>query len=232
MKIVKIAIVLLLTSISSAHAAAVSKDLIAQGAIHIGGNSELSDYYGSGNDDSFAEYGIANFAFNASDFGGQVASVNSVVLQLTHNDRFFSDGSEVEFFFTADSKAALNDYADLSFDDTLINGIVSSQYAFAPVSLGKFAYSAKAGGETENFNLDFSANQSTWVELINSGSDFHILIAATASDADITFSGLDNTFDPGNPNLTIDATVVPVPAAFPLFLSALALVSVTRNRTK
>lgn len=218
---------------AAASAAAVSKDLVTQGAIHEFGNLDtVADYYGSGPDDNFAEYGIAGFAFDAADFGGTVAAINSVTLSLTHNDRTFSDGDTVEFFFTPDTYISLGSYANLSFDSNVVNGIDPSQYASAPISLGTFPYTPEDGGTVEHFVLDFSGTAGDeLLSAINNGSDFQIIIAATVATHDITFSGLNNSFDPGNPNLTIDARAVPVLPALPLMISALAGLISCRRRS-
>lgn len=206
--------IILFTFAASSHAVSVGKDLITQGAIHDFGDAGPGEFYGSGPDDGFEEYGIAGFSFDATDFGGPAGSLNSVTLSLTHNDRFFSDGDSVEFFFTPDTFASLASYSGLTYDSNTTNGIDASQYTTAPTSVGVFAYTPQAGGTVDDFDLDFSgAAGNALMEAINAGADFQIIIAATSLTHDVTYSGLNNSFDPGNPRLTIDANPVPVPAA-------------------
>jgi hypothetical protein len=202
-------------------AMAVSKDGTTTTAVHEAGGSGVvlnsSDYYGSGNDDAFAEYGITTFNFTLADFGGTLSGIDSVVLTLTVNDRTFADGDMVELFFTPDTEADLGGgFADLSYNATFVNGIDGSQYVTAPVSLGAFAITEMAGrpgGETDMFTLDFTgAALTALLNSITNGSDFQIIVGATNSTHDITYSGVGNTFDPGDPSLEITPSTVAVEA--------------------
>ena len=47
------------------------------------------------------------------------------------------------------------------------------------------------------------------IESINAGEDFHLVIAVPDSSFDVTFSGLNNAFDPGSPQLSISLEVEP-----------------------
>lgn len=203
-----------------------AKDLISQGAIHVAGDQGPGDYYGSGNDDSFAEYGIASFTFRNLDFGlsgaKAIDSIKTATLTLTHNDRTFSDGTQVEFFLTTDVYAG--NYAGLTFDPVAgpINGINSAQFSAAPVSLGVFPYTPLAGGVKQTFSLDFNGVESAVLAKLAAGEEFSIIIAAVSADADVTFSGLNNTFDPGNPNLELVVTAADITDSTPPGVSVLS----------
>ncbi len=173
-----------------------------QQGVRLTGPGSTADYYGQGNGQgNFAVYGFGNFNFSKLDFGLSGASVITNVVtaefKLTHNDRTFSQGTELEFFLTTDSSAGK------SFNPTFVNGIDASQYSFVPVSLGKFPYTPKAGGVLDTFVLDLSAAGPALISRLNTGEDFAILLAATAPMAAITYSGKGNTFDPGDPTLTL-----------------------------
>lgn len=198
-----------------------TKLLDRAGAVHSAGGSgtitPTTDYYGSGNDDAFAEYGIATFTFNAAEFGGSIIDITDVSYKLTHNDRNFSDGTEFELFLTTDDFDA--SYSGIAYDDTGASdpsGLDQSQFTSIS-SLGTFPYTPEAGGTMENLTISLSAAQETaLLSEINSGSEFSIIIAATALDADITFTGDDDNFEPGGqPELSITA-VVPEPASLAL----------------
>ena len=214
----------------------VDKDGLTTTAVHIAGPTLGSmDYYGSGNDDNFAEYGLTTFNFTSADFGGLLAIVTSAVLTLTVNDRGFSDGSTVEIFGTPDTEAELGGgFANLSYNVAFTNGIDGSQYVMPPVSLGVFSIpemSGRAGGEIDVLNLVLSPDVMAGIaETINDGTDFQIIVAATLSADDITYSGVGNTFDPGDPNLEITATLVPEPAT--LTVLALGALALLRRRKK
>ena len=197
-------------------AGGVSKDLVRHGSIHGDGDALNGDFYGSGNDDNFSEYGIANFQFSKDDFGvaHDVATVGPVSLTLHHNERAFNDGDMVEFFFTSETAESLGyddaiGYANLNYDSDLENGIDAEQYTNAPISLGEYAYEPKLGGNPETFHLRLPEEVKAQIAAaINSGDDFHIIIAAPDAESDITFAGLNNAFDPGNPQLTISLDAV------------------------
>lgn len=205
---------------ASGIAAGVTKDLNHHGAIHADGDALNNDFYGSGNDDNFSEYGIANFQFAAEEFGvDSVSTLGIVELTLAHSERGFTDGDMVEFFFTSDTAEELGFDSDpfvgygqnLTYDSTLENGIDDSQYTSAPISLGTYPYVEKSGGIPETFTLQIPDEVETeLIGAINDGDDFHILIASPDPDWDITFSGKDSAFDPGNPQLTISLDAGPV----------------------
>lgn len=166
------------------------------------GASTVTDYYAEGNGQgAFARFDLGIFNLTKLDFGlsgaSTITSVQSAEFTLTHNDRTFTQGTEVEFFFTTDAATGK------TFDAAQVNGINNSQFAFAPISLGKFPYTPKAGGQTDTFTLDLAAAGPALVSRLNTGEDFSIIIAATTPMAAVTYSGKGNTFDPGDPSLKL-----------------------------
>jgi len=178
---------------------------IDSGGAYIG-----SDYYGSGNDDAFGEFDATTFQFGPADFGGAISHISRAQLTLTVNDRTFSDGTQVEFFFTTDAIVAQ------AFNGAFTNGIDASQFTYVPVSLGVFTIpemAGRAGGETDTFSLDLSSVEADLISAINSAGEFQIIIAAVNSADDITYSGVGNTFDEGDPLLAISIPGCPVSGA-------------------
>jgi endonuclease I len=166
------------------------------------GASTSADYYAEGNGQgAFARFDLGIFNMTKLDFGlsgaSTITSVQSAEFTLTHNDRTFTQGTEVEFFFTTDVATGK------TFDAAQVNGINNSQFTFAPISLGKFTYTPKAGGQTDVFTLDLAAAGPALVSRLNTGEDFSIIIAATTPMAAVTYSGKGNTFDPGDPSLKL-----------------------------
>ncbi len=197
---------------ASGVAAGITKDLNHHGSIHSDGDNTSGDFYGSGNDDGFSEYGIANFQFSKDDLGvsEDVSDINSIQLTLHHNERGFSDGDMVEFFFTSDTAAELGYDEDLGYDVNLTydadleNGIDEEQYANNPISLGTYEYTPKFGGNADTFDLELPDDaKEQLIASLNAGDDFHLIIASPEPESDITFAGFENAFDPGNPQLTI-----------------------------
>lgn len=195
------------------------------------------DYYGSGNDDAFGEYGITTFNYSQADFGGPVMDLFEIELMLTVNGRSFGDGGLVEFFFTPDSGTDLDvgggDFSALVFDHDFDNGINPDQFLTAPVSLGAFHVAPTTddrAGQQDVFTLTFEG--SALMDLINSinnGTDFQIIIAAGNQTSDVTYSGVGNNFDPGDPQLSISGSAVPEPTAV-ISLAMLSLAVVARRR--
>jgi endonuclease I len=167
------------------------------------GASTVADYYGEGSGQgNFARYDMGVFNFTKLDFGlsgaSQITGIPEITFTLTHNDRTFTTGTALEFFLTTDAPAGK------TFNPAFVNGIDASQYSFAPISLGQFPYTPKAGGQTDVFTLVLSpAAEAALVSRINTGEDFGIILAAVNAPDAITFSGKGNTFDPGDPLLKI-----------------------------
>ena len=105
------------------------------GSIHTDGDQGDFEYYASGNDDSFSEYGIASFSFDKADLGvpgnEEISDINAAGYTLTYNDRSFTDGDSVEVFVTTQDFGGI--YAGLTYDSSLINGINPEQYSEASV---------------------------------------------------------------------------------------------------
>ena len=201
---------------------------------HVTTFTAMGEYHASGNDDAFAEYGIAGFNFEASDFGGQVTDVNSVTLTLRHDPRGFTNGSEVRFYYSSDDFGS--GYSGLLFDASGTNdpdGVNPADFT-SLVDLGTYAFMNKPFGDITNYSLDLSAIGGSLVDEINNGSDFQVLIAAPTNDSTITFQAAGTQFS-GNvgtaPELTIDANIVPEPASIALLVAgATAAVTIGRRR--
>lgn len=203
---------------ASAHASVMADGTpIGAASVHTGFVGSGADFYASGPDDGFEEYGLQTFSFSAADFGGPITDITEVLLTLTVNDRTFSDGTEVEIFFSSDDFGG--DYSALVYDAAAspTSGIDPADFT-SLVSLGVYGLPGgnptTTGGELDVFTLDFSSIEADLIAEINSGSEFSILIGATGVNDDITYSGLGNTFDPGDPLLSI--TAVPEPGSLAL----------------
>jgi hypothetical protein len=202
------------------------------------GPRQGGDYYASGNDDAFGEFGITTFNFTSADFGGQVLDIIDIALALTVHGRSFADGGTVEFFFSPDSGADLDsgggDFSALVYDLSFGNGINNSQFITAPVSLGTFDVEATnddRDGELDTFILSFEGTAlADLIAAINNGTDFQIIIAAGTIGTDATYAGVDNNFGLGNPTLNITAAgAVPEPASA-ILLAVFGLAAMVRRR--
>ncbi len=225
-------------TIGAASAIESSKIATLSDAIHDSGPLGNSDFYGGGNDGSgFEEYGIAEFRFDAGgDFGNLLASIDSIELDLTYNDRSFTTDGIIEFFLTT---IPASSYAGLFFDPNFTAGIDPAQFGSnQPISLGQQQFSAIAdglsGGETITYSLSLSGMaQTTLLNAINGNSEFSIILGGIDSTVEATHSGVGNTFDPGDPLLRINATAVPEPGTVALLaVSGLATLFAIRRRRK
>jgi endonuclease I len=188
----------------------------ATGVARPTGGFVSADHYAEGNGlGTFAVYAIANFRFSKVDFllpgSANIDNIVSAEYTLTTNDRFFSAGSELEFFLTTDQMNG--DFTGKVFNTATINGINNANYTFAPVSLGRFPYTpattSSQGGKPNTFNLNLSAVHPALLAQLNAGAEFSIILAATAANAAITYSGKNNTFDPGDPSLKLTVNQTP-----------------------
>ncbi len=192
-----------------------TKTLFASGAAKLSGGFPSSDYYAEGKDiASFAVYSLASFKFSKVDFllpgSASIDDITSAEYSLTTNNRTFAAGTELEFFLTTDQ---LNgSFTGKSFNTAFVNGIDNTQYSFAPISLGKFPYvpatTSAQGGLINTFQLNLSAAtlEPAFIAQLNAGAEFSIILAATTPTAAITYSGMGNTFDPGDPSLKLTVT--------------------------
>lgn len=188
--------------------------LFAAARILSGGDAGPADFYAEGNGNgAFSCFAVASFQFNKLLLGipdsSQIDAIVNARLTLTHNDRTFTGGSEVEFLFTTDTYAG--DFAGLSFNSAIVNGIDNSQFTFDPISVGKFTYTRddSNGGEEDTYVLDLSSVASNILAAVQSGAEFNLIMVAPNAADIITYSGLNNTFDPGNPRLEIDVAETP-----------------------
>ncbi len=224
----------LLGSGASLFGVSVNKTAFNSDGIHIDGPNGRSDYYGSGNDDSNGEYGIAAWNFSSTDFGGAISSISSMDLTLTFNDRGFSDGTSFEIWLSFNEFAG--DYSSLYYDDLISNGLDTSIFTNTPESLGTTllgfdSTDSANGGMQFNYNLGLTPLLETaLVNRINNGQEFQLIITAVNSEDDITFSGVGNTYDPGDPYLTI-AAAVPEPGAYAA-LAGMAMLGVAYMRRR
>lgn len=201
------------------------------------GPRTTADFYAAGSDDTFESYAMAAFTtFSSGDFGGTLTGINSATFTLTVNDRTFSDGDAIRIVLSTDPFGG--DYSALSFNTALspATGFDASQYTNA-FDLGVYNLAADigtyAGGTTIDFNLVLDgAAETALVNAINSAAEFNLSIHATDISHDVTFSGVGNTFDPGDPSLTIDAVVVPEPSTYALLFGALVIGLVAFRRRR
>ncbi len=184
----------------------------------------IQEFYAQNAAGNFDEYSLTEFALSLSDFdGAMVTDLGAASLSLTVSDRNFSTAGSYEIFFTTNTEDDLTGqvaYDALFFDQTLANtnfGIDQAQFSNVPVSVGSGTYhfdGENGEGFVQTIPLDLSAVETALIEAINSGEKFHLILAVSdTSGATVTYSGVGNSFDVGEPTLNLLATTGISPAA-------------------
>ena len=231
-------VTLLLTSAAMAQSTA-TKTLDRGAAVHestaVGAEGTIvnsAEYYGSGNGDLFAEYGIASFSFGASDFTEPANSIEGFDYTLTVNDRGFTSGASFELFLTTDVFDAT--YSGIEYDTSFINGINLTQFSNLS-SLGSFSFDPAASGGTQVVVSPTltPAQEASLVTQIANNAEFGIVIGAFNPTDDITFTGFDDQFEPGGQpslSITVGTAVIPEPATASLLAFGLVGCGLIRRR--
>ncbi len=164
-----------------------------------------------GDDDAFTVYSLVDFDTSSI---GEISSINSLSLELTQSNAFFSASGGLEYFLATDTRdVLLTDSARFISDQA--NGGANTGAAVVgnafgtlhPLGTGTYNVSATGDVDTVLFSLD-AAGEAFAVSQINSGSLLRII--ATPADADVqaTYSGAGSILDPPSPPvLNVSATV-------------------------
>ncbi len=201
------------TTIAAAVLPSVTQDVAATAQIKLTSATTSADFYAEGSGQgNFAVYSLASFVINKLDFGlpgsSSLTGIDSIRLSLTQNTRTFTTnaaGTEFEVFFTTDP--LIGNIGSKRFNPTFANGIDNAQYTFTPVSLGRFSYHpVPADGSRQTYTLNLGGTASALLSRLNTGAEFSLILAAVLPADAITFSGKGNTFDPGDPALSITVT--------------------------
>tara|TARA_R100000027_G_scaffold67048_2_gene64400 strand:+ start:7971 stop:11651 length:3681 start_codon:yes stop_codon:yes gene_type:complete len=209
----------------------ISKAAREGAVIEAGGLNGTAEFYAQNAGSNYDEYSMIEFSLSKADFEGtNITDITAASLTLTVNDRTFANAGPFTVFFTPDSKVDLGNYATMAFDANSDYGIDLGDFPTDPVAVGtsNFAYGPNEGeGEQVEVILDLSAFEPELIAAINSAEPFHLLIGALESDGTVaTFSGVGNTYDPGDPMLNITAVsssaADPEPPSYPSGFSASA----------
>lgn len=172
------------------------------------GVSSSADFYAEGNTfTGFEVYSVARFVLTKADFGldsgDTINLLTSVEINFTHNDRSFTTGDLLELYFTTQNFNGT--YTGLTYNVAIFDGVDATQFTNAPVSLGTFAYVPTAPGLFQyNYVVDLSAFEADIIAKINAGEEINIILGAADAANAITLAGLNNTFDPGDPTITVE----------------------------
>ena len=196
------------TTLAAADDPTVTKITSATVQVKLAGANPSADFYAQGSgQNNFAVYSLATFTIGKIDFGlsgaSTINSISTAELSLTHNWRSFTAGTVLELFLTTDALGG--NYSGKTYNAALANGLDFNHYTFDPVSLGRFSFdpSQAVDGTRRSIPLDLSLAGPALISRLNTGAEFHIILAAVNAPDAITFSGKGNTFDPGDPSLRL-----------------------------
>lgn len=175
-----------------------------------GGNVDTAFFNVQGDDDAFTVYSLVDFDTSSI---GEVSAINSLSIELTQSNAFFSADGGLEFFLASDTRqVATTDPARYISDQA--NGgantgaaVVGNEFGtLFPLGTGMYVETATGDVDTIVLSLD-AAGEAFAISQINQGGLLRII--ATPSDADVqaTYSGADSTLMPPSPPvLNVSAT--------------------------
>ncbi len=174
------------------------------------GNVATAFFNVQGDDDGFAVYSLVDFDTSSI---GEVSAINSLSIELTQSNAFFSANGGMEFFL-ASSTRQVGTADPARFISSQSNGgantgaaVVGNEFGtLFPLGSGMYVETATGDVDTIVLSLD-AAGEAFAISQINQGGLLRII--ATPSDADVqaTFSGAGSILTPPSPPvLNVNAT--------------------------
>ncbi len=155
-----------------------------------------------GDDDAFTVYSLVDFDTSSI---GEVSAINSLSLDLTQSNIFFSAAGGLEFYLATDTREVLLTDSARYISDQANGGantgaaVVGSAFGtLYPLGSGTYVETATGDVDRMLFTLD-AAGEAFAISQINSGGRLRII--ATPGDADVqaTYSGALSILDPPSP---------------------------------
>jgi hypothetical protein len=185
-----------------------------------------------GDDDAFTVYSLADFDTAGI---GQVASIDSIDLDLAQSNAGFSATGGLEFFLATDTRVVdLNDTARYQSDQANggNNGADVVGSAFGTLhALGTGTYTVGNNGDVDSFafSLD-AAGEAFAISQINSGGLLRVIATPGDLGVQATYSGATSLLDPpAPPVLRLGVTAIPEPGSMTCLL-AIGLAALTRRK--
>ena len=179
-----------------------------------GTDVDMAFFNVQGDDDMFTVYSLVDFDTSTI---GEVSAINSLSLELTQSNAFFSANGGLEFFLASDTRSVdINDaarYISGQGDGVVNTGSAVVGNAFGTLlPLGNGTYNETQTGDVDTilFSLD-AAGEAFAISQINSGGLLRVI--ATPADANVqaTYSGAVSLLTPPSPPvLNVVATPVEV----------------------
>jgi len=155
-----------------------------------------------GDDDPFTVYSLVDFDTSSI---GQVLAINSLSLDLTQSNIFFSAPGGLQFFLASDTRPVdLNDTARFISDqanggaNTGADVVGNSFGTLFPLGAGTYTETASGDVDTVIFSLN-AAGEAFAVSQINSGGLLRIIATPADTDVQATYSGATSTLSPPSP---------------------------------
>ena len=174
-----------------------------------GGNVDTAFFNVQGDDDMFTVYSLVDFDTSSI---GEVSTINSLSLELTQSNAFFSTNGGLEFFLASDTRTVdLNDSARYISDQgnggNTGSAVVGSAFGtLFPLGNGTFNVTNTGDVNTILLSLD-EAGEAFAVSQINSGGLLRIIATPSDTSVQATYSGAGSILDPPSPPvLSLSAT--------------------------
>ena len=167
-----------------------------------GGGVDMAFFNVQGDNDAFTVYSLVDFDTSSI---GEISAIDSLSIELTQSNAFFSANGGLEFFLASDTRVVdLDDPAryisaqGTGGANTGADVVGSAFGTLFPLGTGMYTETATGDVDTIAFSLD-AAGEAFAVSQINSGGLLRIIATPADVAVQATYSGAGSILDPFSP---------------------------------